>query len=137
MIPSKEKLTEITKELQKILRVQDWDIDVDVCSQEEFEKNGYPDEQAHNTVVRLLNKSAIYINKDATDDWYKSLVHELMHLVFDPVEQSGIVATGVTSGRVSKCIDDIYMVNMERTVERVSQIFCSVYPVTNFIKEGD
>ena len=138
MIPSKERLEEIIKELQRIMRIQDWDIDIEVLSKQKYEAAGYGEGQAHNRIIRVLNKSLISINKDLTSDWYKSLLHELIHLAFDPMEQAGINACNLTTGNASKCIDDNYMVAMERTVEKFAGILASVYPVTNFIdKEGD
>jgi hypothetical protein len=135
MIPSKEKIEEITKELQKILRVQDWDISIGVLTGEEFIKQHETDAQAKIKISRCLNSAAIDINADTTDNWYKSLLHELIHLAFDPIEQAGINACNLTSGNISKCIDDDYTVAMERTVEKMAVILNAIYPVTNFIKE--
>jgi hypothetical protein len=137
MIPSKEKIEEIIKELQKIMRIQDWDISVSVLSREEFIKEHKSDEQAKIKISRYLNAAHIDINSDTTSNWYKSLLHELIHLAFDPIEQAGINACNLTSGNVSRCIDDDYTVAMERTVEKMAAIFNSVYPITNFIKEDD
>lgn len=132
-IPSQEKLEEITKKLAEILRIQDWDISVEVLSDEEFEKNELGDNQAHNHIVRVLNSSVISINKDETLNWYQSLIHELVHLMFDHIEQAGINACNLTNGGISKCIDGNYMVAMERTVDRVADVISKLYPVTNFI----
>ena len=134
-IPSEEKLSEITKKLAEILRIQDWDIHVDVLSDEQFKENEYPDGQAYSHVVRVLNTSEISLNKDFTVNWYQSLLHELVHLMFDHIEQAGINACNLTNGKISKCIDDDYMVAMERTVDRVADVISKLYPVTNFIKD--
>lgn len=131
-MPTKEQIEAIVKILQPILRISDWDIDVELLHESEYEKLIDSDTQAHNHIERMLNSSFITINIESSDDWYISLLHELVHLVFDPIEQAGTNACNLTNGRISKCIDDEYTVAMERTVDRMAKIISKLYPVTNF-----
>jgi hypothetical protein len=137
MIPSKEKIEEIIKELQKIMRIQDWCIAFDLLGNKEFAERYGEKEQAYNCINRLLDYSYITINKDITSDWYVSLVHELIHLVCDPLETAGTMAYNMAAKNNQRCVEDVMKVSIERSVERMAKIFCTVYPVTNFIKEGD
>jgi hypothetical protein len=118
------------------LRIQDWDITVKALSDKQFKENEYPDGQAYNRIVRLLNTSEISLNKDCTENWYQSLIHELVHLMFDHIEQAGINACNLTSGGISKCIDDNYTVAMERTVDRVADIISKIYPLERLESEA-
>lgn len=38
MIPSKEELEQITRKLQKIMRIQDWEIEIKLCTAKEMEE---------------------------------------------------------------------------------------------------
>jgi hypothetical protein len=131
-MPTKEQIEQIIRDLQPILRIADWDISVDILPAKEFKEKTNSDGQAHNHIVRTLNSSHITINSDGTCDWYTSLLHELVHLIFDSIEQAGTNACNLTSGNVSKCIDDNYMVAMERTVDRIANIIAKIYPISNF-----
>ena len=136
-MPDIEKLKEIIKELQKIMRIQDWNIGIELVSGEDFNNRvdeKFKDCQAHNEITRLLNTCYILINIDKTDNWYKSLVHELMHLAFDHLETCESLIYQLNNKQIQQSVDDVFTVALERTVERMAEIFVSVYPVTNFIK---
>lgn len=135
-IPSQERLEEIVKKLQAILRIQDWDIEINVLSGKEFTKKHDKSDQAHNHLVRLLNSSYIDINKDETKNWYISLLHELLHLAFDSIDYTSSIVYNLTSGKAQKCLEDVLLISMEQTVEKMARILADIYPVTNFISEG-
>jgi hypothetical protein len=134
MIPDKVKLEEIIKELQKIMRIQDWDIDIEVVSRIEMnglEKHFKTDGECDgiNDINRSYKTSHIYII-DKEEDWYWNLIHELIHLVNDEL-------CDYTSQILDEKTLKEYEGMEDRNIQRHTKIFCKIYPVTNFIKEAE
>jgi hypothetical protein len=85
-------LHERLKYWQRILRIQDWDVRLDLCGSDELGES-YGDmrefREHRYAIVRILKPEAL----DPTDRWAKAfaghqdlesiLVHELLHIVFD------------------------------------------------------
>ena len=130
-IPSEERLNEIAQGLAKILRVQDWDINVHVI-------NGYEMDKRYNDCTFCgmadrnirLNTADIYLNSDnCEDEWYESLIHELIH-----VQQTPMIHC--TKGYFQE--DHSYWDDLnEQLTEKQAQIFASVYPYDRFEKERE
>jgi hypothetical protein len=58
------------------------------------------------------------------DDWYKTLVHELIH-----IQTTSMVMTAIAYFEEKHSyFTDIY----ESMVDKQAVVFCKVYPVTNF-----
>jgi hypothetical protein len=131
-IPSKAKLKEIADKLASILRIQDWNIKIHIINGFEMNKNygdctymGMSDKNVR------LNTANIYLNSDnCNEEWYETLVHELIH---------------VQTCSVEHCANSYFQENhtyfydlLENMVEKQAQVFCKLYPVSNFdILEGD
>jgi len=141
LIPEKSKLEEITKELQKIMLIQHWDIELEYVDKYKmkdlFSANNF------DTIMmceryRLRNEATIYINSDhlaLETQWYESIVHELYHVV-----------TGGMSDITDDLLDEIGAAEIirrhkrecnETTVVNLAKIFINVYPATNFIKDSE
>ena len=140
MIPSKEKIEEIIRELQRVMRIQDWDIDFDYCNSRKIMELTGEINYACCEGNMKLHKATIYINKDheGIGEWYSSLVHELYHLVTNNLEYHmkallDYILEETTQTKERNCIK-IYH---EQMVEDLTRGFVNAYPVTNFIKEGD
>jgi len=137
MLPNKEKLEEIVKELQKIMRIQDWDIEIEYIDKYKM-KHLF---DSFDTAMlceryRLRKEATIHVNVDHTaldEMWYESIVHELYHVVIgditdmaddlmDELDVNEIVT------RQKKQLSEIIVVNL-------AKVFSSIYPVTNFINK--
>jgi hypothetical protein len=133
MLPDKLKIEEIIKELQKIMRIQDWDIEIDFLTGKEFyDDNG--EFSMVNHINRLRNYSNIDIDvecQDNKDNWYHNLVHELMHLVTDAFYYSTIKSFNALPSESKKAVENDSNVSNERTVDKLAVIFVSIYPITN------
>jgi ubiquinone biosynthesis protein Coq4 len=136
MMPDKVKLEEIIKELQKIMRIQDWDIEVVYTNQYEVKhlmKSDDLDTAMMCERYRLRKEARIYVNVDHSalpTHWYESIVHELYHIV---------------TGEICDITDDLMdEINISETTRRqkkqsgevmvvhLAKIFTSLCPVTNF-----
>lgn len=133
-LPCIEKLKEIVTELQKIMRIQDWDIEIEVVNGVDLHNKGL-DGVDCNTMGYAdrnikLNEATICINKDnlgKENEWYSTLVHELFH-----VQSTYLISTAnAYFNETHSYFEALY----EAYTERLAKMFCSIYPVTNFIKE--
>jgi Zn-dependent peptidase ImmA (M78 family) len=128
-MPDIEKLKEIIKELQKIMRIQDWNIGIELVSGYEMTKQGgeLDDEGLAYRDIRH-NKAIIYLNKElVTDGWYYVIVHEMLHI------QSTMIK--FTADSYFEHEHDYFNTVYEQYNDNLSRMFISLYPVTNFIKE--
>jgi hypothetical protein len=129
-IPEQSKLDEIVKKLAEILRIQDWDIETHIVSGYEMSKHTEDDDS---TVEGLsvrnvrLNHADIYMNHEGEFGWYKTLVHELIH-----VQTTDLIYTAESYlDKKATYLSDKY----ESMVDKQAAIFCKLYPSTNFIAE--
>jgi hypothetical protein len=141
MIPDKSKIEEIIKELQRILRIQDWDIMFEYCNSRKIIELTSGINYACCDGDMKLHKATIYINKDheGIDEWYNSLVHELYHLVTRNLEYHmkallDYIKDETTETKERNCLGIYY----EQLVEDLAKGFVNACPVTNFnhILEG-
>ena len=128
-IPEESKLQAISRKLCEILRIQDWDVTVKAVSGYEFAEKtglGHTYDGASGRFMRL-NAAHVYLNKDRDADWYEVLVHELIHVQTFPVEHC---AESYFQNH-QNYFDDL----LENMVEKQAQVFCKLYPESNFEKE--
>jgi hypothetical protein len=132
-MPTKEQIEAIIKELQKIMRIQDWGIGADIVNQNEMKglRRGETP-QGTNLITRCLKRCTIYINKDDTENWYQTLCHELMHVVIDPILWQESHLYQFLPKRYQEPLDETFMTALEQSVDELSKMFISLYPVTNF-----
>jgi hypothetical protein len=138
MIPSKEKIEEIIKELQRIMRIQDWDIEFDFCGDKKIQELTGDFYYACCERNIKLCKATIYVNKDheGIDDWYPTLIHEMYHIVTNNMYYHAISLLDYISDGVARDKESNMFKNYnENMVELLAKGFVNAYPVTNFIKE--
>jgi hypothetical protein len=136
MLPSKEKIEEIIKGHQKIMRLQDWTIELYLVNQYEMKDTMKADHFDHiGSCKRFPNQRLAHIrlnidHSKIDDCWYDTVVHEMLHIY-----------TCVLEDIAANCMDrdDYSYKHFEYETEGVNiafeRIFVSLYPVTNFIKE--
>lgn len=141
MLPSQMRLEQIKNDLQKIMRIQDWDITIEIVNKREIDsiaKCDYiPGGYCHRN--RHFKTADIYLNKEHTDDdWYYVLVHELYHVVLEDMDNfwDNEVKRYVKEEEFGR-LDNKHSFFIERLNCDLTRQFFSLYPVTNFIKEGE
>jgi hypothetical protein len=133
VIPNIDKLKEMVVKLQKIMRIQDWDISIELLSAIEMSTRfGDCTTMGYSFRNIKLNTATISINKDnlgGENEWYATLVHELFHV------QSTMLMSVANAyfQKEYEYFETIY----ESHTEKLAQMFITIYPVTNFIKEGE
>jgi hypothetical protein len=139
MLPPKEKIAAVVKEVQKILRITDIEVFYYHCSDAEMLKHtgdvknlGYFDYNIRRNCVD------IFLNADMADnekEWYDTIVHELYHVVTMPYRNRVLEIFPFVDekirGEIRRDNEDYY----EAMVDNLTRIFCKIYPVTNFTCE--
>lgn len=142
MLPPKEKLEEIVKSLAKIMRIQDWDIDISLIGKLKMqEESSSKSNVACCMRNRKLKYAMISLNIDHVqiqDDWYNAIVHEMYHIITDDwhYHASGLLDF-IKDETTSDIMENSMNVYYERTMEVLAKGFVNAYPVTNFIKEDE
>lgn len=138
MLPSKEKIVEIIKELQPILRITNWEIDFDYCDKYRMKDlTGNENVGACDNNL-TVNYAHIYINTDSgqTNEWYETLVHELYHLVTNDWRYHARSMLDYVQGETAHNKEEnMLTAYYEQATDNLGRIFCKVYPVTHFIPE--
>ena len=129
-IPEDSMLQAVARRLAEILRIQDWDITVKAVTGYELNKKTGEECTSCGVSDRYirLNQADIYLNKEANDDWYEVLVHEMLHIQSVSLEHC---AEAYFDGRHSY-FTDIY----ENLTDKQAQIFVKIYPLARLEKEG-
>lgn len=139
MLPTKEQIEAIIQELQKIMRIQDWDIEFKYVSESEARDIYGNDCSGGNMRKRDTEESQIIINKDnlriktESDYWYHTLIHELYHIVTDRFiyevdETTALIPDEIVRKNLSETINIRY----EELVNKLAKGFVNAYPVSNF-----
>jgi len=137
MIPAKETLDQIVKKLAEIMRIQDWDIELNLVNKFEMQ-----DETECRTDVaacsrnRKLKTARIIINTDAEEtetEWYETIIHEMYHIVTDDwhYHTHGLLDF-VKDELTRENLDNTHNTYYERTIEILAKGFANAYPVSNF-----
>lgn len=142
MIPSKEKLEEIIKELARIMRIQDWGIDFQLINKYEMEdESGSRDNVADCMRNRKLKYAQISLNIDSEQlnkDWYEAIVHEMYHIVTDDWHYHATGILDFVKDEITHTnLDNTMNIYYERTMEVLAKGFVNAYPVSNFVKEDE
>lgn len=129
-----EKLNKILEILQKIMRIQDWDIEIKVIDKykmkdlseiEDYLTDGF-------CIPNLLTNTAfIYLNKDSEftqKSWYLTLVHELFHVVTARYKY-------VSDRFEDKDLNEIINTEKESLVEHLAKIFVNLYPQDKILED--
>lgn len=139
MIPDKSKIEEIIRELHRIMRIQDWDINFKFVSEAEARDIYGEDCSGGNLRKRHSQESHIIINQDnnqiknVPDYWYHTLIHELYHIVTDAfiyvVDDS---RQFILDEKARKEWKESTNVKYEELVDKLAKGFVNAYPATNF-----
>lgn len=128
-MPTKEQIEAIIIELQKIMRLQDWDIELKYLSATEmFRETNDITTIADCTRSRAHHLATIRLNYEAdktgevVGGWYRTLVHEMYHIMIDSFDY----CVGFEEG------NDGVSLAKERLVCDLARTFINIYPVKNF-----
>lgn len=134
--PNKDTLEKSIKVLQKIMRIQDWNIDVELISSREMASK-YPDKADFHTQAmsdRNLrrNYAEISMNKDNICDegetWYDTLIHEMLHV--QETEYFNTVKAYMSENGT------FFQTIHERYIDKLQKVFSYVYPLEKFMKDN-
>ncbi|MFA5307786.1 MAG: hypothetical protein WC365_10115 [Candidatus Babeliales bacterium] len=138
-MPTKEQIEQIIKALQKILRIQDWDISFKYVPEAEARDLYGENCSGGNLRYRDRAESQIIINADNSriknipDYWYHTLVHEIYHIVTDDfIYIIDDIMPHVRDEYVRKELNETKNIKYEHLVNRLAQGFVNAYPVSNF-----
>lgn len=125
-IPSQKKLKQIVKKLAEILHVQDWNIDIEICNAIEMSEKSDFNAQGSVTVDYRHKYASIRIGKDSVENWYKTLFHELLHILeadkFQYLKDKYDI------------LDDTYYLSVdEQHNDLLAQILSSIYPISKIL----
>jgi len=141
-MPDIEKLKEIIKELQKIMRIQDWDIDIHLINDKEMDATCKMDyiPSGYCSRNRYYKSANIYLNcedKNNIDgDWYNTLIHEMFHIIMDSLDKfMDNTLFPIIEENKKDSMQDKYDFEKEKVDCMFARLFVNAYPVTNFIKE--
>lgn len=141
MLPSKEKLEEALEILQCIMRVQDWDVELKLLSaydmskeQDDFHTAGAIEiDRKHNHACLKLNKEIDDMpDKYEKENWYRTIIHELMHLLTDSFMDD--ISFFISNDKWVAYKDKLIEIE-ERLVNRFADIFCEIYPMESLEEE--
>jgi predicted FMN-binding regulatory protein PaiB len=135
-MPTKEQLQAIVKELQVIMRIQDWEIVVEVLDGYKMAEESHYDNSGESRRSMRHKYARILINKDHPynePDWYLTLIHELKHVqttefqyvLYGFLKQ---LEDSPMKSLVQQQLDDLY----EQQMNIMASEFAKIYPVENF-----
>jgi hypothetical protein len=140
MLPTQKILEQIVKELQKIMRLQDWDIETRVISRlemlaEQGEVNccGVSIRDLHQKCAKIL------LNKDheemqASKDWYFTLIHEMYHInTTYLIDRAESVIKCLHNSSLEDYTMSFLKQEYEKSMNEFAKIFTSLYPAEQFL----
>lgn len=148
-VPKQEIMRRISKHLSGKLRIEDWDIDIDCVTMADLiDSYGREALITRGDCERDLkhNEAYIRINKDFDPNgkigndgelwWYKTLVHELYHVVTARYELYACNAVGHLESQ--SLIDNTHTnmtIEYENVVATFAKIFVDVYPLSTCLRD--
>ena len=119
---TKEQLEHACEVWQKRLRLQDWDIDIEVCRHWEIDSQGScrVSPELKWACIRIQEVSDSEGDTKAHYDMEHTLLHEMLHIQFDAVVQDYSHSIRVSPGSVTTDVSP-------RTIA-LEQAFCSITP---------
>jgi len=135
-IPNKATFEKVIKVLQKSMRIQDWNIGIELITSKEL-VNKYPNEADEDTQAisnRNLrrNYALISINTeyfcDEDENWYDTLVHEMLHIQ----ETNYITTSQAYMSKNGTYFETIH----EQYIDTLQKMFSNICPLEKFIKDN-
>jgi len=132
-MPTEKQLNLICQELQKIMRIQDYDIDVVYKPTEELQREESEGEvQGQIFIVPINNAVHIEISSDCLD-WYITLVHELKHFQTFKAHELAVQFTDIIDeDNDTKSGYLMYNKYYEQMIDRLAKEFVVLYPKRKF-----
>lgn len=139
----------LTKELQQIMRIQDWDIVVHSVSALSMMESGYnanteglcTRDRKHGDALIEINidhrgNKEIFTSDIYNDGWLSTLVHELFHIVIGGlVDQGDIILEHITDKTVNKALYDEFDIRQEHLVNHLTKVMLSILPVEELLSK--
>lgn len=139
----------LTQELQKIMRIQDWDIVVECVSALEMLNDGYnANTEGLCTRDRRHGDALIQINTDHkgnkealesdmyNDGWFTTLIHELFHVVIGEVaDQEDVMLEYITDKTAKDSLEGECDVKQEHLVNHLTKIILNTLPVEKLLSK--
>ncbi len=144
MIPERDTLERIIKDLQPKMQIADWDIKLKLLSAGQMAKeeddidtlgSSYRNMRRNDAIIRINKEDEEHNNN--TDEWYVTLLHEMDHIqstefiiysrtLFDLLDVSE-----EKKKALQKHFDTLY----EQLTHKRARTLAAILPVTNFISE--
>ena len=137
MNPTKEEIEMIVKKFQKIARIEDWDIEVELKNDAEmnlacgieFIPAGFCTRyREHKKAILLLN----YESEQWKEDWYYVFLHEIHHIVFDDLDYAYETLFDYMPEKIADKKRGEIKVRKERFICELAKEFKNAYPKENF-----
>jgi hypothetical protein len=142
MFPEKEKIELIVKRLQKIMKIEDWTINVECESSVAFsELYGNDSKYTRGDCNRDIhhNEALIRLNRDAEgeENWfYKTLVHELHHIITSRQHiYSQHAFNQIGNAQLLDYVNKVVGAEHENTTDYFAKIFIDLYPLEKCLKD--
>lgn len=131
-IPTVKQLTQIAVELQKIMRIQDFDVVVLIKTKEEISE-GEEGEIQGRYFLSLINNTLYISICDEVQDWYLTLVHELKHCQTRNTHELACHFTDlIDANDNTKNGYDLYINYYEQLIDKQAKEFVNIYPRRKF-----
>ena len=118
-------LSKTIRKWKKILRLQDWEISVQIVPPEAIEEGYIADVIADYVYLQAL----IRISSAAKVEWFDSIIsHELLHIRIGVIKDK----LRYLKNRVTKQEYEIFQEAEENVVETLSRILCELFKVDNY-----
>lgn len=135
MAPTINELNIMLASLQKILRIQDWDVEVYLKNNREMDSickldyitSGYCER------YRELKQAKIYLNfedEEYEKDWYFVFMHEIYHIVIDDFDYTVENAVDFITEKIRKDVKENVRIQKERLVCNLAKGFINVCSYT-------
>lgn len=133
MIPEIEIVKATAQKLQKVLRVQDWDIQVEILNDKEMDSTCKRDyiPSGYCSRNRYFKNCTISLLKTMLDDWYETLVHEMVHVIQEDMSNwvDNRLIPSISDKAVSDAADKDFSFYNEQLCCYITRIIVSLLPL--------
>jgi hypothetical protein len=135
-MPTKEQIEAIVVELQRIMRICDWDVKLEIVNSREMDatvKASYIPE-GYCQKERYYKRATIFLLENMEIDWYFVLIHELYHIVQEDLSNcmDNIVYPMIADEDIRQKVEKQFDFYYEQLDCLTTRIIIGLYPVTNF-----
>jgi hypothetical protein len=139
----------LTKELQKTMRIQDWDTVVNLSTATDMLESGYDanteglctrDRRHGDALIEInvdhKNNKMPYSSDIYNDGWLPTLIHELFHIVVgDVCDQTDTILEYITDKTANKSLSSEFDVRQESLVNHLTKILLNIIPVEELLNK--